>query len=233
MNDYAYQYGVPDSVLQKIYPLLLEKAKEHAALDLQMPYSRARDSLHNKINTFSDIKIKRTLIRFGCFSLSDSRLAGVMRYKKMLALTEPQLDTIALKIQSKELGDYYYKLSYKAPRREQPSEDNPFLQKILTAGQFDSLLNIEAVAPASANASRDWWNLARLKLTDGVDSAAALVAIRNYHLACALLESRYYNDHKKYSLLLNNLQQNKPGILNQLEAALKKEYETSPVREEK
>ena len=222
LDNYVFKYNLNDAARNKIAPILYDKAKRNTWLDTRYAFNRKRDSLQTEINELSWAKIKKELIRLGNTQLSKSKFVTAISYKQILKLSEDQLDSLAEANLQSVMMLYNYAASTKGATLDNSFYVNETLIGILREGQYDSLLQIEVRPQAVANANENWKELAKYKLTNGLDSASVIQPIVNYQTTRLIIWERYKYDSKTYDNLTKMNRENKPEILKRLDV-IKKE----------
>ncbi len=217
LEEYIFKYGISNTIQKKILPILLEKNKRIAFLEISKYHSKERDSLFREANENAWFNIKKFLLRFGYYKGIENKLINVMKLQKLLQLGSNQLDSLV------EYNYYLDKLKYnvKINNNEVESEFNDYqrmkIKNLLREGQFDTLINVQAKAQALYNTQLVWYQLSNLKLTNNIDSASNFNQILYYKTELLKIAERYYFDITKYYEVLRMLKTRKPAILKKLE----------------
>ncbi len=225
IESYVYKYNLDALSKSKIAPILLDKANRTVWLETRYMFNRKRDSLQTEVNEISWAKIKKELIRIGYTSLGRSRFIDAIKYKRILQVSEIQIDSLVEENLRLDLLNYQFAAENNGAVADYSVYTSFMLRKVLNEGQYDTLLQLVVTPQALASAKQNWQELMKYKLTVGLDSAIAIKPIISYHLKRLIIWERYNADYKTYDKLMSVNRQNKPEILKRLDA-LKREDET-------
>ncbi|RXK86053.1 hypothetical protein [Filimonas effusa] len=221
LQDMSYKYGLPELLVRKIRPLVLEKCRKDQEYQSRMPYGRQRDSLEKDNSERSWAAIKQVLIRAGYFRLGDSRYTAAMRYQKALALTNEQMDSLAAFNYQLDISTYIYSLIDPWIKLDASVMVGMKLEKLLRPGQYDTLLKIESHPHALTATQKDWSNLKKYNMVTEQDSAAVFTTVFFYHLSQTVVQRRYLHNPTLARQIGQRLIDSKPAILRKLDAAIK------------
>jgi hypothetical protein len=223
LNDLLYKYGLHDTLLRKIDPILADKTRKITELEATMVFNSTRDSLIRNVEASAWAQVKKIMIRAGYYRLSNSRFVNAMRYEKILNLSSAQLDSLAEKNYRLDILEYVTKSIDPWNEYDPKYFTNANMEKIFTPGQYDTLLKIESRPLAMSNTYRDWNALKNYKLTEGLDSATTSLSIFTYHMSNLILTRRYEHDKVTLNRLMKANAAYKPAALVKLEAIMKQE----------
>lgn len=223
IEEYIYKYSLNDDARNKITPIIFEKANKTVWLETRYQFTRKRDSLQIEVSETAWARIKNELIRLGYTQLDKSRFVNAIRFKDVLHLSKPQIDTLIGTNLSNDLTINAYKTLNKGAYPDFGWYVAAQLKLILTEGQYDTLLLIESQPQAIANAKYNWEELKKFNLTTGVDSVSTVRSIVAYHISLITLADRYAGDRATYNKLARATRQTKPEILKRLDAVKKED----------
>jgi hypothetical protein len=227
---FSYKYWLPNSLLKEIEPIVMGKKRQALAIELRYPYGRVRDSLLQENAEMAWAKMKHKMIRAGQYRLANNRFAYTMAYKKVLKLSEEQLDSLAYKNYQLDLLAYQYNLIDPWNKYEGETYVKFHLERILRSGQYDTLLRLESNPRAVINAKKNWEEIKKAGLASTEDSALVCNQLFGYHLAYTSINRRYSGNNELQRRLQQQAAERKPAVLKRLEATMKlNEYETNTV----
>lgn len=228
LHDITFKYGLPVSVANKLLAIIKDKNNAEVELEVSMPYGIKRDSLQRENYETHWAAMKKVLIRDGYYRLSNSRFVYAMRYEKLLKLSPAQMDSLAFKNYQMDIAAYKYSLIDPWEKYDETFFTTYQLERILGAGQYDTLLQIESRPKALSKSKNDWHSLQQSGLSGDYDSASTHKQLYAYHLVNSIIARRYANNASLSKKLMNEAIQRKPLVLKKLEAISKmNEYDTA------
>ena len=179
-----------------------------------------RDSLIFRTCAFFDSLTDRALNRDGAL-LNASYFSAAIKFKKLLKLTEPQLDSLLDKgLALTKLKDSVWRLSPLAPFDSKDYE-NQHISRILTEEQLATLLTFKYQRDAEANAANDWKDLEKRGLTREMDPKKVMQQLVSYYIQLKSASTMYAYDLEKQTAYYRNIRDNIPRPLKILQYARK------------
>ncbi|MEO6524616.1 MAG: hypothetical protein ABIN91_23225 [Mucilaginibacter sp.] len=163
--------------------------------------------------------------------LPGSLFADVVKYRTQITLLDNQIDTLVTKVIALE----QLKIDNKAHQIFDNSNIKEFevknLLKVLSPRQYDFYLYYKVGDRARTQAYKDWEKLKEMKLTEGLDSIKVNKEILEYEHRLYVAKERVFNEKsRENSFRLQQIENSKPSILQDLQTTLKNLAATNEVK---
>jgi len=174
------------------------------------------DSIRKSI----DINKPRILLKLDAYknTLPQSEFAYVSRYRKEIALTDTQIDSLLNKvIQLEHLRMDYANRNVTGKYYAKPFETEN-LNAILTPQQWDIYLKSKSQTKAELNAQNDWAKLHQAGLTKELDSVKTHQENFQYELNLLVATERLsFNKSQRNAFAVKDIEASKPSPLKKLD----------------
>jgi len=145
--------------LDILLPIIKEKERQTAIVNLTYPsFTKAKDSLLEKINANYDSLIQLTLLKDGS-KLPSSQFAIAVANRKTLGLTNAQVDSLLFhSAKLKQMKDSFL-LKNPYGKYDSKAFETDNITKILSEDQYTKVLQIKNKSQAETEANQDWLEL--------------------------------------------------------------------------
>ncbi|WP_159523835.1 hypothetical protein [Sunxiuqinia indica] len=151
--------------------------------------------------------------------------------RKEMNLRRTQVDSLISGFEACLQQEEAYKQSRSNTRFDRKIAEYKQLIATLSPAQFNHYLRLQRQDQATENAGRQWENLLKYKLVEQKDHNQVINELYAYELKLLVATEWVYIDNsRKHVFARQDISDNKPELLKQLDAARKKEAESKIVR---
>jgi|GEM_PF-1156167 len=226
--DIVQKVGLTEDKQLKLANLYLTRDNDIAAAILNGASKTTIDKLKVKYEVLArdglsiqeiELIYKPDYIDDGFLHVTTSKFFTAYKYSKDLNLTQSQIDSILANGRQfeKEMANHKNK-DGNSPFNAQGYE-NIVLPKILSEAQFNFLFAIKFKELSTATAIEDWKEAQKRGLTTNLDSQLVVPEMIKYTMERRAISDRYKKDAVKRNVLLQNIDQSTPELIEKLKYA--------------